>query len=70
MEGGDCTAEVMEESASYFNALRYGYTFDLWVNPDRFELSTRFEGQDNKNLVEFISGDDPQRVTFRMDSWD
>jgi len=70
MEGGDCTVEVMEESASYFNALRYGYTFDLWVNPDRFELSTRFEGQDNKNLVEFISGDDPQRVTFRMDSWD
>jgi hypothetical protein len=70
MEGGDCTAGIMEESASYFNALRYGYTFELWVNPDRFELSTRFEGQDNKNLVEFVSGDDPQRVTFRMDSWD
>jgi hypothetical protein len=70
MEGGDCTADVMEESASYFNALRYGYTFEMWVNPDRFDLSIRFEGQDNKNLVEFISGDDPQRVTFRMDSWD
>jgi len=70
MEGGTCTAEVMEESASYFNALRYGYTFEVWVNPDRFELSTRFEGQDNKNLVEFISGDDPQRVTFRMDNWE
>lgn len=70
MEGGACTADVMAESASYFNALRYGYTFELWVNPDRFELSTRFEGQDHKNLVEFISGDDPQRVTFRMDSWD
>jgi len=70
MEGGTCTAEVMEESASYFNALRYGYTFEVWVNPDRFELSTRFEGQDNKNLVEFISGDDPQRVIFRMDNWE
>ena len=70
MEGGNCTPEVMEESASYFNALRYGYTFELWVNPDRFELSTRFEGQDNKNLVEFISGDNPQRVTFRLDSWE
>lgn len=70
MEGGDCTAGVMEESASYFNALRYGYTFEMWVNPDRFDLSIRFEGQNNKNLVEFISGDEPQRVTFRMDSWD
>lgn len=70
MEGGDCTVEVMEESASYFDALRYGYTFELWVNPDRFDLSTRFEGQDDKNLVEFLSGDDPQRVTIRMDNWD
>lgn len=70
MEGGDCTFDVMEESASYFNALRYGYTFELWVNPDRFELSTRFEGQGGKNLVEFLSGDNPQRVTFRMDNWE
>ena len=70
MEGGTCTAEVMEESASYFNALRYGYTFELWVNPDRFELSTRFEGQDMKNLAEFLTDNNPQRVTVRMDSWE
>mgnify|MGYP006921601116 CR=1 FL=1 len=70
MQGGDCTYETMEESASYFNALRYGYTFDLWVNPDRFELSTRFEGQDNKNLAEFLSGDDPTRVIFRLGNWE
>lgn len=70
MEGGDCTYEVMEESASYFNALRYGYTFEVWVNPDRFELSTRFEGQDNKNLAEFLNGEDPTRVIFRLDNWE
>lgn len=29
----------------------------------------RFGGQDNQNLVEFIGKGDPQRVTFRMDSW-
>lgn len=70
MEGGDCTYDVMEESASYFNALRYGYTFEVWVNPDRFELSNRFEGQDGKNLAEFLSGDEPTRVIFRLDNWE
>lgn len=70
MEGGDCTYDVLEESASYFNAFRYGYTFELWVNPDRFELSTRFEGQDGKNLAEFVGGGDPRRVTFRLDNWE
>ncbi len=68
--GGTCTAEVMEESVGYFDALRYGYTYEIWVNPDRFEVSTRFEGQQGRNLAEFVGDGYPQRVTIRMDGWE
>ena len=54
---------------AYFEALRYGHTFEVWVNPDRFDLSERFGGQDDQNLAEFIGKGEPQRVTFRLDSW-
>ncbi len=54
IKGGLCTAEIMKESVGYFDALRYGYTFEIWVNPDRFEVSTRFEGQQRQNLAEFV----------------
>ena len=69
ISGGDCSAEVMAKSLPYFGALRYGYTFDVWVNPDRFDLSARFVGQDDQNLAEFIGDGYPQRVTIQMDSW-
>lgn len=68
--GGPCTAQTMEQSAEYFSALRYGYTYEIWVNPDRFEVSTRFEGQGGQNLAEFVGDGWPQRVTIRMDSWE
>ena len=67
--GGLCRAEVMEDGIGYFDALRYGYTFEVWVNPDRFEISSRFEGQGGQNLAEFIGDGYPNRVTIRMDSW-
>lgn len=68
--GGPCTVEGMQKKHEYFRALRYGYTYEIWVNPDRFEVSTRFEGQGGRNLAEFIGDGWPQRVTIRMDSWE
>ncbi len=69
VDGGPCSAELAAESLAYFEALRYGHTFEVWVNPDRFDLSGRFGGQADQNLAEFIGKGDPQRVSFRMDSW-
>ena len=69
VDGGPCSAELAEGAISYFEALRYGRTFEVWVNPDRFNLSERFGGQEDQNLAEFIGKGDPQRVSFRMDSW-
>ena len=67
--GGPCSAQVMQESIGYFDALRYGWTYELWVNPDRFPISRRFEGQDGQNIAEFISDGHPQKVTIQMGSW-
>ncbi len=67
--GGECGAEVLKASIGYFGAMRYGYTYEVWVNPDRFDLSARFEGQDNQNLAEYVGDGDPRRVTFVLDSW-
>lgn len=69
VDGGSCSAELAASAVRYFEALRYGFTFEVWVNPDRFDLSERFGGQDNQNLAEFIGKGDPRRVTIRMDSW-
>ena len=68
--GGDCNTQVIQESIGYFDALRYGWSFELWVNPDRFPVSRRFEGQNGQNIAEFISDGNPQKVTIRMDSWE
>ncbi len=67
--GGDCTVELMLSRLGYFSALRYGFTFEVWANPDRFDLSQRFEGQDNMNLAEYIGDGDPRRVTVRIGVW-
>ncbi len=69
VDGGPCSAELAAGAISYFEALRYGRTFEVWVNPDRFDLSERFGGQEDQNLAEFIGKGDPRRVSFRMDSW-
>ena len=69
VDGGACSPERAAPWLAFFEALRYGFTFDVWVNPDRINLSARFVGQDNQNLAEFIGKGDPRRVAFRMDSW-
>ena len=50
VDGGPCSAESAAGVSAYFEALRYGHTFEVWVNPDRFDLSERFGGQDDQNL--------------------
>jgi len=67
--GGPCSADLSASGLAYFGAMRYGFTHEVWVNPDRFDLSARFEGQDMQNLAEYIGDGHPQRVTIRMDSW-
>ncbi|MCY4071810.1 MAG: hypothetical protein OXG60_10960 [Chloroflexi bacterium] len=68
--GGACNALVMRESVGYFDAMRYGWSYELLVNPDRFPISRRFEGQDGQNIAEFISDGYPQKVTIQMGSWE
>ena len=38
VNGEPCSAEMAAASIAYFEALRYGHTFEVWVNPDRFDL--------------------------------
>ncbi len=69
VDGKPCNPERAAPTIAYFEALRYGFTFEVWVNPDRFDLSARFRGQENQNLAEFIGKGDPRLVAFRLDSW-
>ena len=67
--GGACREDLARDSLSYFGALRYGCTYEVWANPDRFDVSARFAGQGNQNLAEYIGHGDARRVTLRLDSW-
>ncbi len=68
VDGGSCSAEAAQFGLPYFEALRYGYTQEVWVNPDRFDLSARFTQQGYGTLAEYIGGRSPQLVIFRLDS--
>ena len=37
--GGPCSADLSASGLGFFSALRYGFTYEVWVNPDRFDLS-------------------------------
>jgi len=70
ISGGDCSLEVLAEVIGYFAALRYGhFSYEVWVNPDRFDISARFAGQGKQNLAEYIGHGDPRRVTLHLDNW-
>lgn len=69
IDGGACSAMVSAQSLPYFGALRYGFTDDVWVNPDRFDISDRFAAQNDYNLAEYIGDGDSRRVSLRLDSW-
>jgi hypothetical protein len=66
---GNCSAEQAAPTIPYFEAFRYGHTNEFWVNPDRFDVSKRFEGLGNVNLAEFITGN-PRDFVFHFDNWE
>lgn len=72
--GDDCNAD---ENIAFIipklGAFRYGFSFEVWVNPNRFDISRRVEAFDNTNFPEFIamrSGTVSRNLTFRFDTWE
>jgi len=63
---GECSLDFYDNVDGYLKAFRYGYTMTIWVNPDRFDLSKRF--QRDANLAEFLTGD-PLDVTLQIGRW-
>ncbi|MCA9890956.1 MAG: hypothetical protein KC546_21410 [Anaerolineae bacterium] len=64
----DCTKDNLAIVQDYFDAFRYGYSNEFWVNPDRFDVSVRVEAFDNRNLPEFLTGNSRDFI-FHFDSW-
>jgi hypothetical protein len=70
-EGCDAELEI-EYLFRRLGAFRYGYSTELWVNPDRFNMSRRVEAFENANFAEFIAkeaGVPVQSLEFHFDSW-
>ncbi|MCA9894062.1 MAG: hypothetical protein KC615_13830 [Anaerolineae bacterium] len=65
----DCTKDNLAIVQDYFDAFRYGYSNEFWVNPDRFDVSVRVEAFDNRNLPEFLTGNSRDFI-FHFDSWE
>lgn len=70
---GNCsTRAFFEETAQYMHAFRYGFSTEIWVNPDRLDMSRRVEAFGDANFAEFLSQltSIPARdFTFHFDSW-
>jgi len=67
---GTCQADTMPDLVrETLAAFRYGYTNEVWVNPDRIDISARFDGLDGRNLPELIS-ERPHTLIFRFDNWE
>ncbi|MCA9914839.1 MAG: hypothetical protein KC496_15910, partial [Anaerolineae bacterium] len=70
---GNCSTQAfMGDTAQYMQAFRYGFSTEIWVNPDRLDMSRRVEAFDNANFAEFLSqlSSIPARdFTFHFDSW-
>lgn len=69
---GACSQEWAREFRRYFGVIRYGYTDTYWVNPDRFDLSSRFGDYGNANLAEYLGqtlSRNPRDFIFRFDTW-
>lgn len=70
---GDCQIEHFTDTIDqYMNAFRYGFTNEIWVNPDRLNISRRVTAFDNANFPEFMSnivGVPTQDLIFRFENW-
>lgn len=69
---GDCQS-IFEDDyiPRHLQTFRYGHTNEVWVNPDRFDISRRIDAFDNANFPEFLSsitGYSANELVFRFDS--
>ncbi|MDQ7036825.1 MAG: hypothetical protein Q9P01_18925 [Anaerolineae bacterium] len=72
---GTCSREVISETVEeYLGAFRSGHAADeVWINPNRLNISQRITGQENNNFPEFISrmtGIAQRDIIFHFDSWE
>jgi len=71
---GTCDPQALTDSIGiYLGALRYGYTPEVWVNPNRLNISRRVDAHDNHNFPEFIanlSGFQQRDLIFHFDTWE
>jgi hypothetical protein len=51
-----------------YGAVRYGHSDTFWVNPDRIDVSVRYEAFGGRNLPEFLTGSG-RDFKFIFDSW-
>lgn len=70
---GDCSLDYFENGVKQFvGAFRYGFSNEIWVNPDHMDISRRVTAFDNANFPEFMAKiiDVPtQDLIFRFDNW-
>ena len=72
---GTCSQAALQDSVvNFLGAFRTGHdTGEIWINPNRINISTRNTGQENNNFPEFISRmiGIPQRdIIFHFDTWE
>ena len=72
---GTCSRQALSDSVeAYLGAFRTGHSVDeVWINPNRMNISTRNSGQENNNFPEFISrmtGIPQRQLIFRFDTWE
>lgn len=68
-----CSADNVTYIKEPLGAFRYGYSTEVWVNPDRLNISQRIHAFDNENFADFIAreaGVPVVQMTFHFDSWD
>ena len=64
----DCSHEGIQHLLPYFAAFRYGYVNEIWINPDRFDISKRFADENDMNLAEYLTNGNPRSFTFFLDT--
>ena len=72
---GTCSREALTDSVEqYLAAFRTGHVPDeVWINPNRINISQRITGQENNNFPEFVArmtGHNQRNLIFRFDSWE
>jgi len=72
-QNGVCGSDNATHINGYLGAFRIGFSSEVWVNPDRFDVTSRIEALDNANFPEFIasiSGVSSRDISLRFDNWE